>query len=220
MTIELAKSLYVARPSLVGSVAGYFRTMSWDTTPGRGIAGQRENRFFSKVLAVQRCQEMRRSPAAGNSFSKPQELATRCSTTAARVTSILRGVHRSARTLFMATIVYTHLACLARRCLALVPQDFASSPFVRAMMYRTAYRNSKGEAVLSPKPELSERYTDMVMKPLQHAQARERLFFFLFLFFRFFCLVGASYSAPCLSPSSTFANVVQHVLKRFVRSDQ
>ncbi|CAM9797753.1 unnamed protein product [Ectocarpus sp. 8 AP-2014] len=60
-------------------------------------------------------------------------------------------------------------------------EDFASSPFVRAMMYRTAYRNSKGEEVPSPKPELSERYTDMVMKPLQHAQARQHFFFFSFL---------------------------------------
>ncbi|CAN0377648.1 unnamed protein product [Pylaiella littoralis] len=50
-------------------------------------------------------------------------------------------------------------------------QDFASSPFVRAMMYRTAYRNAKGEAVPSPKPELSEEYKDLVLKPLQDAQA-------------------------------------------------
>ncbi|CAM9209432.1 unnamed protein product [Scytosiphon promiscuus] len=49
-------------------------------------------------------------------------------------------------------------------------QDFESSPFVRAMMYRTAYRNAKGEVVPSPKPELSERYKDLVMKPLQEAQ--------------------------------------------------
>ncbi|CAN0286755.1 unnamed protein product, partial [Ectocarpus fasciculatus] len=49
-------------------------------------------------------------------------------------------------------------------------EDFASSPFVRAMVYRTAYRNSKGEEVPSPKPELSEHYPEMVMKPLQHAQ--------------------------------------------------
>lgn len=39
------------------------------------------------------------------------------------------------------------------------------------MMYRTAYRNAKGEAVPSPKPELSEEYKDLVLKPLQDAQA-------------------------------------------------
>lgn len=38
-------------------------------------------------------------------------------------------------------------------------------------MYRTAYHDPKGEAVPSPKPELSEEYKDLVMKPLQEAQA-------------------------------------------------
>lgn len=38
-------------------------------------------------------------------------------------------------------------------------------------MYRTAYQNAEGEAVPSPKPELSEQYKDLVMKPLQEAQA-------------------------------------------------
>lgn len=72
-------------------------------------------------------------------------------------------------------------------------------------MYRTAYRNSKGEEVPSPKPELSERYTDMVMKPLQHAQARQQ-----FLLFRS-SLVGASCSAPAL-PSCILDYAVQHAL--------
>eukprot|EP00752_Nemacystus_decipiens_P018483 g16572.t1 len=49
-------------------------------------------------------------------------------------------------------------------------KDFASSPFVRAMMYRTVFQNANGEAVPSPKPELSEQYKDLVMKPLQEAQ--------------------------------------------------
>lgn len=38
------------------------------------------------------------------------------------------------------------------------------------MMYRTAYRNAKGESVPCPKPELSEQYKDLVMKRLQDAQ--------------------------------------------------
>lgn len=49
-------------------------------------------------------------------------------------------------------------------------EDFKSSPFVRAMLYRTMYKNAAGEVVASPRPELAEKYREDVLEPLMKAQ--------------------------------------------------
>ncbi|CAM9597193.1 unnamed protein product [Laminaria digitata] len=50
-------------------------------------------------------------------------------------------------------------------------QDFESSPFAKAMLYRTAFDNEAGDTVPHPKPELSEQYKEVVWTSLQKAQA-------------------------------------------------
>ncbi|CAN0018067.1 unnamed protein product [Choristocarpus tenellus] len=50
-------------------------------------------------------------------------------------------------------------------------QDFASSPFVKAMLYRTNIVNNRTkELVQTPRPELIADYRDVVMQALVFAQ--------------------------------------------------